>query len=196
MASPFANFFAAVKATDVTAARVPFFANDLEVLNYALTLEHLENEFYKQVNGSGRLQGNTAAYLRIIGQHEQTHVDVLTQAIQQAGGTPVRARRSYNFAALGDLNSQQGILTVSLALEATGVGAYNGAAREIQSKTILAAAGSIVAVEARHTGAVAALLNPNGDPVDPAGKPQDAFEQVLSPQTVLNTVTPILGPEQ
>ncbi|MDP9373506.1 MAG: ferritin-like domain-containing protein [Chloroflexota bacterium] len=193
MASPFASFLAAARATNT--ARVPFFANDLQVLNYALTLEHLENEFYKQVNASGRLQGNAAAYLRIIGQHEQTHVDTLTSAIQQAGGTPVRARRSYNFAALGDLSSQQGILTVALALEATGVGAYNGAGREIQSDAILAAAGSIVAVEARHTAAVKALLDPNGDPVDPAGNPPDAFEQVLDPQTVLNTVTPILGPE-
>ncbi len=185
MASAFANFLTAASQAQAVA---PFFKNDLEVLNYALTLEHLENQFYKQVNGSGKLQGNAARYLAIIGDHEQTHVDALTQAISQAGGTPVKARRSYNFAALGDLNTQNGILTVSALLETTGVGAYNGAAREITSKQILATAGSIVAVEARHTGVVRALLNPNASPaVD--------FEKVLKPQDVLNTVTPLLGPE-
>lgn len=186
MASVFANFLMAASRAQVAS---PFFKDDLEVLNYALTLEHLENQFYKQVNSSGKLQGSAARYLATIGAHEQAHVDAITAAISQAGGTPVKARKSYNFAALGDLNSQNGILTVSALLEATGVGAYNGAAREITSKAVLGVAGAIVAVEARHTGAVRALLNPNANPVP------KAFEQVIKPQDVLNTVMPLLGPE-
>ena len=62
----------------------------------------------------------------------------------------------------------------------TGVGAYNGAAREITNKTILGVAGSIVAIEARHTAIINALINPTANPVPkafeavtkPAGRPQ------------------------
>jgi rubrerythrin len=162
------------------------FANDLEVLNYALTLEHLENAFYKQVNGSGLLQGKAAAYLRIVGAHEQTHVDALTAAIRQAGGTPVAQARGYNFAALGNLGSQAGILAVSATLEATGVAAYDGAARYIRDKAVLAVAGSIVAVEARHTAAIRVLIDPNANPVPLA------FERQLRPSEVLATVGPLI----
>jgi hypothetical protein len=183
MTNAFGRFLAA------TNQLAPFFKNDLEVLNYALTLEHLEAEFYKMVVAGGKLQGNALKYLTVIRDHEVTHVNELTKAIQGAGGTPVKARRSYNFAALGDMNTQDGILKISEILEMTGVGAYNGAAREITNKAILGVAGSIVAVEARHTAIVRVLINPNGNPVP------KSFEAVIKPQDVLNTVGPLLGPE-
>lgn len=171
-------------------AQAPFFKNDLEVLNYALTLEHLENMFYKQVNGSGLLQGNAAKYLAFIGKHEQEHVDALTAAISKAGGMPVKARKSYDFAKLGNLSTQKGILTVSEILEDTGVKAYDGAATEIMDKGILGVAGQIVQVEARHVAIIRVLLNPDGNPVP------KAFEDMLKPADVLALVGPLLGPEQ
>ena len=189
MTSPFADFLAATGATATLNQQQPNpFANDLEVLNYALTLEHLENQFYKQVNASGRLQGTTARYLAIIGAHEQAHVDALTAGIAQAGGTPVTMRQSYNFAALGDLGSQTGILAIADVLEATGVAAYDGAGAFIRSKTILGVAGQIVQVEARHSAVIKVLINPNANPV-----PQ-AFESLLRPADVLAAITPLLGP--
>lgn len=183
MTSAFGQFLAA------TNQQAPYFKNDLEVLNYALTLEHLEAEFYKMVVAGGKLQGNALKYLTVIRDHEVTHVSALTSAITQAGGTPVKARKSYNFAALGDMNAQDGILKIAETLEMTGVGAYNGAAREITSKQVLAVAGSIVAVEARHTGLVRAIINPNANPVP------KSFEAVTKPQDVLAIVGPLLGPE-
>jgi rubrerythrin len=164
------------------------FANDLDVLNYALTLEHLEAAFYNQVNAAGVLTGNAAAYLRTIGDHENAHVEALTNAISAAGGTPVGARSSYNFDALGaDLSTQAGILTAAEVLERTGVGAYNGAATAIQNKDILSTAGGIVQVEANHHSIIRVLIDPNTSPTDP-------FGPVLTPDEVLNAVTPLLGP--
>ena len=165
----------------------PFFKNDLEVLNYALTLEHLENEAYKVINASGKLTGKNVAYLKIIGKHEQDHVDALTAAISKAGGTPVKARKSYNFGALGDLTTEAGMLKVAQIMEELGVGAYNGAGIEIMDKGILGVAGQIVQVEARHTGLLRALNN-----VAPA----DAFPKALAPQMVLDAVKDVLGPAQ
>ncbi len=196
MANQFASFLAATAQVPQ-----PFFKNDLEIANYALTLEHLENAFYKQVTGSGRLSGKALTYLQVVGRHEQEHVDFLTTFIRQAGGTPVAAARGYDFAKLGDLNSQAGILKIAEMLEQTGVLAYDGVAFEIKDKQILAAAGSIVAVEARHTAAIRTLLTAqqsatNAGAAVPSGNVDmpvpNAFEKVLRPQEVLAAVGPII----
>ena len=158
------------------------------VLNYALTLEHLENTFYKQALASGTLQGNAAKYLAVIGAHEQAHVDALTQAIKQAGDAPVKARKSYAFNKLGDPTTQAGILAIANKLEPTGVAAYDGAAREIQDKKVLAVAGSIVQVEARHAAIIRALIDPNASPVP------KSFEDLLRPAQALGMIGPVLGP--
>ena len=49
------------------------------VLNYALTLEHLENEFYAMGNSASGLipSGKDADIFMQIGKHEQQHVDFL-----------------------------------------------------------------------------------------------------------------------
>lgn len=166
-----------------------FFANDLEVLNYALTLEHLEAEFYDMVNASGILDGDAAAYFQVIGEHERAHVDALTDAISQAGGTPVMARASYNFDALGDMTTVDGILQIANVLEPTGVAAYNGAGRAIQDKGILSVAGAIVQTEANHAAIIRVLI-------DPEAVPAPAFEGVTAPQDIIDAITPLLGPEQ
>ncbi len=170
-----------------TGLAAPFFKSDLDVLQFALTLEHLENEAYKVINASGKLTGKNAADLKVIGKHEQDHVDALTAAITKAGATPVKARKSYNFGALGDLSTEAGLLKVAQKMEEIGVAAYNGAGIEIMDKNILGVAGQIVQVEARHTGLLRALNN-----VAPA----EAFPKAMPPQDVLAAVTPVLGPEQ
>jgi len=168
-------------------AKAPFFKSDLEVMNYALTLEHLENNFYRTVNASGKLQGNAAKYLTVIGAHEQAHVDALTAAIRQAGGMPVAELPKYNFAALGDMSTMAGILKVASVLEATGVKAYDGAAREITSKQVLTVAGQIVQVEARHVAAIRALIDPNASPVP------KSFEEKATPQEIMDAIKPIIS---
>ena len=52
---------------------------------------------------------------------------------------------------------QASFLKLAYVLENTGVGAYNGAGPSLTSKQLLAAAGSIVQVEARHAAAIALL---------------------------------------
>ena len=167
-----------------------YFNNDIDVLNYALTLEHLEAEFYRQAVASGKLQGDVLNDFNTIKSHEEAHVTGLTQAITNAGGTPVKARASYDFSVLGDMNSQDGLLKIAGTLEPVGVMAYDGAAPDIQNKDYLTTAGSIVQVEARHAAVIRARMDPNANPVP------NAFEGTMTPQQVLDTVSPILGPEQ
>ena len=167
----------------------PYFKNDIEILNYALTLEHLEANFYTQVVANGVLTGNEQATFTIIRDHENTHVTALTAAIQKAGGTPVKPRQSYDYSSLGDMSTRDGILKIAAALEHEGVGAYDGAAFEIKEKAYLAVAGQIVQVEARHTAAINEII---GTSPTPSG----AFEWTLRPPKVLQDVGPILGLEQ
>jgi len=65
-------------------------SGDLEILNYALTLEFLEADFYQQVIDSGEIKDQMIADIAVsFGENEQEHVDALTATIEQMGGTPL-----------------------------------------------------------------------------------------------------------
>ncbi len=87
--------------------------------------------------------------------HENAHVQYLITAIQDAGGTP---RPEPSFVDLTQANLLAFAQT-SQALENTGVGAYLGAAPYILGGAYVGAAGSILAIEARHAGYLNVLLD-------------------------------------
>ncbi|MGB3683200.1 MAG: ferritin-like domain-containing protein, partial [Rubrobacteraceae bacterium] len=100
-------------------------AADLEVANFALTLEYLESEFYAQGLNAGILTGDSLPYVEATLDHENQHVEALIGLITEAGGTPV-AKPEFTF---GDaLSSESAFLNTAATLEITGVGAYLGAA--------------------------------------------------------------------
>jgi hypothetical protein len=155
---------------------------DVEILNFALTLEYLEAAFYtqglKQVSG---LSGDVRSLATEIRDNENEHVDALAQTIEDLGGKPVKAP-GVDF---GDaFASQKAFLKLAQTFEDTGVSAYNGAAPMIMSAEVLGAAGSIVQVEARHAAAIRSL---NGQPISDSG-----FDKPLEQQAVLDAVQPFL----
>ncbi len=162
------------------------FADDIEVLNYALTLEHLEYAFYR--DGLGGLSFGTDTFgqsiadnLEAVRDHEGAHVATLTEVITGLGGTPV-AEATYDF---GDAYGSVGaFLATAAALENTGVSAYDGAAQYIANPDLLTAAGSIVAVEARHAAYLNHLLGQIPFPM--------AFEETLTPAEVLEIAGPFI----
>lgn len=180
--------FAQATPTDASPAADAPFADDIEVLNYALTLEHLEAAFY--TDGVGLFTFGTDGFgqdintnLAAIRDHEVAHVETLTTVITDLGGTPVEAAPSYNFA--DAYASIDAFLATAAAVENLGVQAYDGAGQYIQNVDLLTAAGSIVAVEARH----ASYLNQiTGAIPFPA-----AFETPLAPAAVLEAATPFIG---
>ncbi len=165
--------------TQALAANLP---DDFAILNFALTLEHLEDVAYRQAIASGKLTGKNAQYVQQYGDQEHQHVVLITGALQQAGKTAVAEQAKYNFPAYTD---EKAIISFLRVLEETGVGAYSGAAQFIKDKGILAVAGGIQQVEARHT---AILRRQDGMAPVP-----NAFEKALTPDMVLAAAGPILG---
>ena len=154
---------------------------DVEVLNYALTLEHLEYAFYRDglkrftrqaLGVAGGDWSRLYGYIELIRDHEKTHVDALTSVITSLGGTPVPELK-YNFG----YNDARGFAKVAQALENTGVMAYTGAAYLIKAPNLLTTAATIATVEARHASFLNLL---NGDVPFPA-----AFDTPKSPAEIL-----------
>jgi rubrerythrin len=152
---------------------------DVDILNFALTLEYLEAAFYKEGLKSAGLSGDAKKLATEIADHEQQHVDALTQTIKKLGGKPVAAP-GVKF----PFTDQKSFLKLAQVFEDTGVSAYNGAAPMISSKEVLGAAGSIVQVEARHAAAIRLLNGANPSPA--------AFDPTLSKKQVLKAVKPFI----
>ncbi len=174
------------EATPVT-GESPF-EGPVDVLNYALTLEHLETAFYRD----GLEEFDSAAFeelgfqssvydnLTEIAAHEAAHVETLTATITDLGGEPVE-EAEYDFG----YEDAAGFLEVALALEDTGVAAYQGAAQYlIEEDDLLTAALTIHGVEARHAAYLALLNEANPFP--------EAFNPSLTPEEVLEIATPFI----
>jgi rubrerythrin len=161
------------------------FSSDLEVLNYALTLEYLEAAFYKQGNMRVQLMGREAQFLQAIGADEQAHVDALTATILKMGGSPVAAP-GVDF---GDaFKDREHYLKLSHTFENTGVQAYLGAAGSIKNKDVLQAAAGLYGVEARHAAVVGHLLGLKADD----GVFMGPMEKPKSKSAVLAAVKPFI----
>ncbi|GAC1372939.1 MAG: ferritin-like domain-containing protein [Actinomycetota bacterium] len=166
-------------------AQTPDFATDIDVLNYALTLEYLESAFYTQGNAKNLLTGVEATYLKAIGADEAAHVAALKATITKLGGTPVAAP-GVDFK--DSFSTRDKFLMTSNTLENVGVGAYLGAAGFIKNKDILQAAAGIFGVEARHAAVTGNLLNlpPEG------GVYKGAAESPMTKAAVLAAAGPFL----
>ena len=135
------------------------FSDDFGVLNYAYALEQLEAAFYAEVvaaldDGSLTLDEVAASYFRDLAVHEDNHRLLLQQAL---GDNAIAALTPDFEGADVDFTSAESVLDTAQALEDTGVGAYNGAGRYLESDAFLTLAGKIVSVEARHAAAIRAI---------------------------------------
>jgi rubrerythrin len=171
-------------ATQTTAAASPtemFGKGDLGILGYALTLEYLETDFYKQAAASGKLSGKVLSVAKQFGGEESQHVQALEGAIKKAGGKlPPKPKGKF------PLKDQKSILKLAATVENVGAAAYLGQAGLIKDKEVLAAALAIHAVEARHAAALNSVI---GEDITPDG----AFAVPMDAAAVLKAVKPYIA---
>jgi rubrerythrin len=155
---------------------------DIDIVNYALTLEYLESEFYiaavKQVKG---LSDDELALAKELRDNELEHVDALAATVRKLDGKPA-AKPTFDFG--GAFASRDAFLKTANVLEDTGVSAYNGAATSIKSIEVLGAAGSIVQVEARHAALIRLARGKSPAPL--------AFDKASEMGAVLEAVQPFI----
>ncbi|KAK3378549.1 ferritin-like domain-containing protein [Podospora didyma] len=161
---------------------------DIDILQFALTLELLEAAFYQQ--GFAKfpatdfqalgLSEKDISDLTAIGGTEEEHVILLQGAIAAAGVKPVQAC-TYNFG----FTDATGMVGTAAVLENVGVSAYLGAASLIADGGILTTAGSILTIEARHQSTIRLISKAIAVP--------QAFDTPLSPKQVFSLAAPFIA---
>ena len=153
-----------IAPTLASAAGAPpstFGKGDIAILNYALTLEYLERAFYNEATAAGKVKdAKTLAFLKITTRDERAHVAFLVKAL----GSKAVKEPTFNFQ--GVTSDEKKFTATAYVLENTGVHAYLGQVGNIKTPAYLAAAASIMTIEARHSGAIASIL---GESISPNG---------------------------
>jgi hypothetical protein len=153
---------------------------DLAIVNYALTLEYLESEFYKKVIASGLFKGTVLSTIKTFGDEENQHVTALKGVAMKLGKPAPMPTGKF------PVKSATQVATLAATVENLGAAAYLGQAPLIQSKEILAAALSIHSIEARHAATLNLLIKKNPTP-------NGAFAEPATMQQVLAAVKPFIA---
>ena len=179
------------------------------VLNFALTLEHLEADLYRQlaniatgqdlpfggknvyssptlaISNGGLTSNQTAAGLAFLTQYaaaEAAHRDFLVAAIPAvAGGTAVPPNpKGYTTAGLVPTSpTLKDILTFLQQVEEEGVRAYSGAAGFITNTTLTQAAATIFTTESRHSAGLNYALGRDAGPTPNSSAPTSPDSSVV-----------------
>jgi len=163
---------------------------DVGVLNYAYALEQLEAAFYTQVLETpfSSMKENDQVILTSIRDHEIAHRDFLKKAL----GRNAIGALEVDFSAI-DFGSRRSVLGTAEVFENLGVAAYNGAGQLIKNVGYLAAAGSIVSIEARHAAAISDLLRPySAQSVGRGHVDSKGLDGALLPSQVLPKAAPFI----
>jgi hypothetical protein len=172
---------AATTATTATSTSSAAAATgDLAIVNYALTLEYLEDQFYDKVVASGLFKGSVLSTLKTFGSEEHDHVLALHGVAMKLGTPATKPTGKF------PLTNAAQVTKLAATVENLGAAAYLGQAAKIQSKEILAAALSIHTVEARHAATLNTLLK-----MSPT--PNGAFGTPATMSTVLAAVKPFIA---
>ena len=159
-------------------------ANDVRILNFALTLEFLEAEFYRQaVRNNAFRNAEIRRFGVVVAQHEAVHVKFLRGALGAA------AVRKPKFDFKDTVTNADKFAATAQVLEDTGVRAYLGQVGNVSQRAVLKAAGTIATVEARHAAWIRFLNGGGAANAETAKLPAPrSFDRPASERTILSAV--------
>jgi rubrerythrin len=161
-----------------------FGKGDIGILNYALTLEYLESTFYNEATGNQARTGflknpQLQVFLKTVTRDENAHVKALKKVL----GSHAIKKPKFDFH--GDNAAEASFMKAAFTFENEGVHAYSGQAFNITEPKVLAAALSIVTVEARHASVIGLISKGSEAGIAPSG----AFDTPYGASRVLKDVT-------
>ncbi|HEY5430160.1 MAG TPA: ferritin-like domain-containing protein [Solirubrobacteraceae bacterium] len=178
-ASSFAAFVAACGSSS-SSPSASHSAGDLKIVNYALTLEYLESQFYAKVLKRHLFHGKDLSVIKRFGAEEHQHVAALHKLASGLGKPAAKPKGKF------PVKNAAQVTKLAAAVENLGAAAYLGQAGHIHSKAILAAALAIHSIEARHAATLNLLLKKSPTP-------NGAFAKPASMHEVLKTVKPFIA---
>lgn len=160
-----------------------FGKGDVGILNFALTLEYLEAAFYNEASANQKKKTfiknkQAQVFLKTVTADENAHVAYLKKAL----GSKAVAAPKVDFGST--TGSEASFIKTAVALENTGVHAYSGQALNITTPSTVAAALSILTIEARHASVAGLLLKATPGNITPDGP----FDTPFTAQEVLAAV--------
>jgi hypothetical protein len=172
----------ALAATQHGRPPAAFGKGDVGILNYALTLEYLEAAFYNGATAANMaLSPQVGAFLKTVTADENKHVAFLKKALGH------KAAKEPKFDFKGANTSVETFMKTAQVLENTGVHAYSGQALNIKTPAYVAAAVSILTIEARHASVIG-LLNEGAAPTGKEIAPDGPFDTPFTAAKVLAAV--------
>lgn len=156
--------------------------SDVAILNYALTLEYLQDAFYTEAERKRALSGPAARLARVVGAVERAHVKALREVL----GKRAVPRPFFDFR--GVTEDPPAFVRTAVAFEDLGTAAYKGQAHLIKSPAVLAAAVGIHSVEARHAAWIRYIAG-----TMPAAEPFDEGKTKTATLALVRTTRFVVG---
>jgi hypothetical protein len=143
-------------------------SRDVDILNYILTLEYLEADFYSRGLDANLLSGRDLELVEPIAGHEKEHVALISSTIQDLGADPIEEPQ-LDYPG-GTFSGRDKFLDTANTIESLQVKAYHGQVTNVKDTNLLGAAASIAGTESRHAAIVADLAgrNPFPSPIEAA----------------------------
>jgi hypothetical protein len=144
---------------------------DAAVLNMFLTLERVQEGFYRAALQAGHLDGELKTAATAFAAQEQAHVALLERRLGDSAEAPPRT--SYR----GSADTPERFRTNAIALEEAAIAAYIGQAANL-SRPLVAPIATLVSVEARQVAWLRDLAGISPAPV--AADPSRPAQAVLA----------------
>jgi hypothetical protein len=163
-------------------------ANDVQIFQYALNFEYLQSSFYTEAERAGTvaaMDARKAVWAKTLGAHERAHVKIIRQVLGKSAG------RKPFFDFRGNTEGEEAFTRTAVAMEDLTTALLTGVTPVLHSRGLVAAAFSLLTVEARHAAWARHLAGivPVADAFDEP-KPVAEVDRIVASTRFISTLTP------